>query len=177
MLRNLSYVLCLSLKAVLSHLAAVLYSVLWARYCLSIVVYVGVSLFILVGPFVCLVVCVIYAYNLAWGGLKNGKKGGEPNGFCLVFVVRKNNFEILVDLRKGAPSSFVLGDFLLLIPPCLFTVHIRPVLSPCQAGYTCCILSCVSNKYIYNKYNSLLILCLALLFLFWDHRILLDFLQ
>ena len=32
---------------------------------LSVLVYAGVSLFILVGPFVYLVVCVIYAYNLA----------------------------------------------------------------------------------------------------------------
>ena len=38
----------------------------------------------------------IYAYNLAWGGLKNGKNGGEPNGFCLVFVVRRIMFEIFM---------------------------------------------------------------------------------
>ena len=50
---------------VLSRLAAVLYYVLLARYFLSVLVYAGVSLFILVGPFVCLVVCVIYVYNLA----------------------------------------------------------------------------------------------------------------
>ena len=37
---------------------------------------------------------------------------------------------------------YISGDFLLLIPPFLFTVHIRPVLSPCQAGNTSCILSC-----------------------------------
>ena len=50
-------------------------------------VYAGLSLFIMCGPYVNMVVCVVYAYNLAWGGLKNGKNGGEPNGFCLVFVV------------------------------------------------------------------------------------------
>ena len=91
------------------------------------------------------------------GGLKNGKNGGEPNGFCLVFVVRKNNFEILGNLRKRAPLSFyfISGDFLLLIPPYLFTVHIRPVLSPCQAGNTCCILSCFFQKRVqYNKYSK-----------------------
>ena len=37
---------------------------------------------------------------------------------------------------------YISGDFLLLIPPFLFTVHVRPVLSPCQAGNTSCILSC-----------------------------------
>ena len=149
-LRNLSYVLCLSFKAVLSHLAAVLYYVLRVRYCLSVLVYAGVSLFIIVGPYVYLVVCIIYTYNLAWGGLKNGKNGGEPNRFCLVFVMRKNNFGILGKLKERGTFKFcfVSGDFLLLIPPYLFTVHIRPVLSPCQAGYTCCILSCFLNTCI-----------------------------
>ena len=58
-----------------------------------------------------LVVCVIYVYNLAWGGLKNGKNGGEPNGFCLVFVVRKNNFEILGKLKERSTFKFCLGRF------------------------------------------------------------------
>ena len=144
MLRNLSYVPSLSFKAVLSRLVAVLYYVLRAWYCLSVLVYAGLSLFIIVGPYLYLVVCIIYAYNLTWGGLKNGKNGGEPNGSCLVFVVRKNNFEILGNLRKRSTFKFcfISGDFLLLIPPYLFTVHIRPVLSPCQASNTCCILSC-----------------------------------
>ena len=48
--------------------------------------YAGVSLFIIKGLYVYMVVCVVYAYNLTWGGLKNGKNGEEPNGFCLVFV-------------------------------------------------------------------------------------------
>ena len=92
--------------------------------------------------------------NLAWGGLKNGKNGGEPNGFCLIFVVTKNNFGILGNLKERSTFkfSFISGDFLLLIPPFLFTVHIRPVLSPCQAGNTCCILSCFFN-YVYKRIN------------------------
>ena len=114
------------------------------------------------------------------GGLKNGKNGGEPNGFCLVFVVRKNNFGILGNLKERSTFKFcfISGDFLLLIPPYLFTVHIRPVLSPCQAGNTCCILSCFF-KYVYNRINTIctnnmyIVYCLVL---FWDHRILLDFL-
>ena len=70
--------------------------------------YAGVSLFIIVGPYLYLVLCVVYAYNLAWGSLKNGKNGGEPNGFCLIFVLTKIILEFLVNLRKGAPSSFHL---------------------------------------------------------------------
>ena len=59
----------------------------------------------------CLVVCIIYAYNLAWGGLKIGKNGGEPNGFCLVFVIRKNNFEILGKLKERSTFKFCFGRF------------------------------------------------------------------
>ena len=71
---------------------AVLCCVYGVWYCLSVLVYAGLSLFIICGPYLCLVVCVLYAYNLAWGGLKNGKNGGEPNGFCLVFVVVESKF-------------------------------------------------------------------------------------
>ena len=54
---------------------------------IRLLVYAGLSLFIIGGLYVYMVVCVVYAYNLTWGGLKNGKNGGEPNGFCLIFVV------------------------------------------------------------------------------------------
>ena len=78
------------------------------------------------------------------------KMGESQTGSVSFLSLGKIILEFLVNLRKGAPSSFcfVSGDFLLLIPPYLFTVHIRPVLSPCQAGYTCCILSCFSNTCI-----------------------------
>ena len=57
------------------------------RHCMSVFLfYADVSLFIINGLYVNMVVCVVYAYNLTWGGLKNGKNGGEPNGFCLIFV-------------------------------------------------------------------------------------------
>ena len=52
-----------------------------------LLVYAGLSLFIINGPYIYMVVCVVYTYNLTWGGLKNGKNVGEPNGFCLIFVV------------------------------------------------------------------------------------------
>ena len=50
-LRNLSFVLSLSFKAVLSRLVAVLLYVLQVRYCLSVLVYAGLSIFIIVGPY------------------------------------------------------------------------------------------------------------------------------
>ena len=56
-------------------------------------VYAGLSLFIISWPYLYMVVCILYAYNLTWGGLKNGKNGGEPNGFCLVFVILEKKSE------------------------------------------------------------------------------------
>ena len=91
-----------------------------------------------------------YAYNFTWGGLKNGKNGGEPNGFCLIFVV----------LKKGSCSFWnstfkfqLFQEIFFLILPCLFTVHIRPVLSPCQAGNTCCTLTLL----YFQTYSQLII--------------------
>ena len=56
-------------------------------FSVHLLVYAGLSLFIINGPYIYMVVCVVYAYNLTWGGLKNGKNVREPNGFCLVFVI------------------------------------------------------------------------------------------
>ena len=111
-------------------------------FSVRLLVYAGLSLFIINGPYLYMLVCVPYAYNLTWGGLKNGKNGGEPNGFCLIFVA----IEKMGNLRKVAPLSLnCFGRFSVLIPPYLFTVHVRPVLSPCQASNTCYISSCFSN--------------------------------
>ena len=57
-----------------------------------ILVYAGLSLFIISGPYLYMVVCILYTYNLTWGGLKNGKNGGEPNGFCLIFVIVEKKY-------------------------------------------------------------------------------------
>ena len=54
---------------------------------ICLLVYADLSLFIVGGLYVYMVLCIVYAYNLTWGGLKNGKNGGEPNRFCLVFVM------------------------------------------------------------------------------------------
>ena len=56
---------------------------------IHLLVCVGLSLFIISGLYMYVVVCVVYAYNLTWGGLKNGKNGGEPNGFCLILACCK----------------------------------------------------------------------------------------
>ena len=60
---------------------------------IRLLVYAGLSLFIISGLYVYMVVCVVYVYNLTRGGLKNGKNGGEPkrvlSHFC--HVVRKSH--------------------------------------------------------------------------------------
>ena len=68
-----------------------------------LMVYVGLTLFIISGLYVYVVVCVIYVYNLTWGGLKIGKNGGEPkwvlSHFCRVIRKSHGHFRI-------APLSF-----------------------------------------------------------------------
>ena len=61
-------------------------------------------------------------------------------------------------LRRVAPLSLnCFGRFSMLIPPYLFTVHVRPVLSPCQAGNTGYIFTCVSNSC--TRYNIINTIC------------------
>ena len=87
----------------------------------------------------------------------------------------------LGNLRKVAPLSLIcFRRFSLLILPYLFTAHIRPVLSPCQAGNTCYITTCFSNMCTmdniintictHNVYNIMLSTAIYV----GDHRILLD---
>ena len=75
----------------------------------------------------------IYTYNLTWGGLKNGKNGGDPYGFCLIFGV--------LIIKWFFPRTFKLVTcysrrFSFWFHLVLFTVHVRPVLSPYQASIT-----------------------------------------
>ena len=109
-LRSLLYVMSLSCKAIHSALLAVLCCTCgYGIVCLFF--YAGVSLFTINGLYVFMVVCVVYAYNLAWGCLKNGKNGGEPNGFCLVFVfLEKVAMGVL--WKSTFKVDFVSGDFL-----------------------------------------------------------------
>ena len=42
-----------------------------------LLVYAGLSLFIISGPYLYVVVCVLYAYNLTWGGPEKWQKRGR----------------------------------------------------------------------------------------------------
>ena len=41
---------------------------------IHLLVYVGLSLFIISGLYVYMVVCIVYAYNLTWGGVEKWQK-------------------------------------------------------------------------------------------------------
>ena len=119
-----------------------------------------------------------YAYNLTWGGLKNGKNGGEPNGFCLIFVMLKKG-----RVRFGiAPLSFNCFGRFSFNSALLFTVHIRPVLSPCQASNTCCTFNIVMFSNIFTTNNNIntivhsydILYYISTVIYIGDHRILLD---
>ena len=69
------------------------------------------------------------------GGPEKWQKRGRAKRVLSRFC--RHGKEILGNLRIVAPLSLnYFGRFSILIPPCLFTVHVRPVLSPCQAGNT-----------------------------------------
>ena len=120
---------------------------------IHLLVYVGLSLFIINGLYVFMVVCVVYAYNLTWGGLKNGKKRGRAKRvlscFCRIIKERHCQFRI-------APLSFelfqeIFCDFRLVYSQSIsdwFSAHIRPVIHVD-------ILTCCFNANIYVMYNSI----------------------
>ena len=128
-----------------------------------LLVYAGLSLFIINGPYVYMVVCVVYAYNLTWGGPKNWQKRGRAkrvlSHFCHLVIKSPGHFRI-------APLSLhCFRRFSVLIPPCLFTVHVRPVLSPCQAGNTHYTSTCFWNMCkIYNVINTI---CALIWYIVW----------
>ena len=65
-LRNLLYVPSLSHKAVFSAMLAVLCYVCGYGIVCPSLVYAGLSLFVIGRPYVYMVVCVVYAYNLTF---------------------------------------------------------------------------------------------------------------
>ena len=100
--------------------------------------YMGLSLFIIRRALRIYGCMHVYAYNLTWGGLKNGKNWGRAKRVLSPFCrIEDRSFSFWNSTFK---FQLFAGDFL-LIPPCLFTVHVRPVLSPCQAGNTCYTLT------------------------------------
>ena len=87
-----------------------------------------------------LVVCVLTHITLHGGPKKWQKRGRAKwvlSHFCHV-KERSRSF-----LKSTFKLVQLFREISFLIPPCLFTVHIRLVLSPCQAGNTLFIITCL----------------------------------
>ena len=99
-------------------------------HCLSVLVYAGLSIVYRCRALPVTGCTCIYAYNLAWGGLKNGKNGGEPNGFCLIFVVWRIVLEICDNSKENSTFKlyYIPGDFFFFVISAIF-IH-----SPYQTG-------------------------------------------
>ena len=113
------------------------------------------------------------------GGLKNGKNGGEPNGFCLVFVVRRIILKICNNSKEKSTFKlyYIPGDFLCYFRHFYsqsisdrFSAHVRPVIH--VVFYHACSKRVQYNKTIYtrNIYSIMFSTAISVL----DHRILLD---
>ena len=86
-----------------------------------LLVYVGLSLFIINGPYVYMVVCVVYAYNLTWGGLKKWQKRGRAkwvlSRFCRLVIKSHGHFRI-APLSLNCFGSFSFNSALFIHSPC-----------------------------------------------------------
>ena len=100
---------------------------------IRLLIYAGLSLFIISGLYVYMVVCIVYAYNLTWGGLKNGKNGGEPKRVlsCFCRVVRKSHGHFYNSTFKFELFREIFFEFRLVYSQSIsdrFSAHIRPVI-------------------------------------------------
>ena len=103
-----------------------------------------VYLYLLYAGLTCIWLYTYFTHITLHGGPEKWQKWGRAkwvlSHFCCHVKRSIGNF------RRVAPLSMnCFGRFSVLIPPYLFTVHVRPVLSPCQAGNTCYISTCFSN--------------------------------
>ena len=80
-----------------------------------------------------LVVCVLTRITLHGGPEKWQKWGRAKRVLSRFCRVKERSCSFWNSTFKFVQ---LLREIFFLIPPCLFTVHIRPVLSPCQAGNT-----------------------------------------
>ena len=78
-----------------------------------------------------------YMHITLHGGPEKWQKRGRPLRVLYHFCLIKLKCVMAFDVYFVVPLSyFYLGDFLFVVHLFLFTVHIRLVLSPCQAGNT-----------------------------------------
>ena len=86
-----------------------------------LLVYAGLYLFIINGPYVLMVACVVYAYNLTWGGLKKWQKCGRAkrflSRFCRLCNKSHGSFGI-APLNLNCFRRFSFNSALFIHSPC-----------------------------------------------------------
>ena len=88
------------------------------------------------------------------GGPKKWQKRGRPLRVLLRFCFL--NFSVLINFEDcfyvPLSTSFSFREFFLFFRLFLFTVHVRPVLSPCQAGF-CTIITHHAHNTLFLQYT------------------------
>ena len=123
-----------------------------------------------------LVVCVLMRITLH-GGPEKWQKWGRAKRVLSIFCRVK---ERSCSFWNSTFKFQLFQEIFFSILPCLFTVHIRPVLSPCQAGNTCYTFDMFSNIFTINSMINTIVHSYDILYnistviYIGDHRILLD---
>ena len=99
-------------------MVAMLCCILWVWYCLSVLVYAGLSLFIISGPYLYLVVCVLYAYNLA-PGQEVGALYQLENDY---FAIGKHGMYITLPTEQSVRTCLQTGLAICILERALYPI-------------------------------------------------------
>ena len=101
---------------------------------IHLLAYAGLSLFIIYGLYVSMVVCIVYAYNLTWGGPEKCQKWGRAKRVLSHFCrnVRKSHGHLRVaHLSLNCFGRFSLNSALFIHSPC--QTGSRPMSGRCSS--------------------------------------------
>ena len=100
---------------------------------IRLLVYAGLSLFIIGGLYVYMVVCIVYAYNLTWGGPEKWQKRGRAkrvlSHFCC--IVKKSHGHFRIATFKFELFWKIFFGFCHVYSQSIsdqFSAHVRPVI-------------------------------------------------
>ena len=100
---------------------------------IRLLVYAGLSLFIVSGLYVYMVVCVVYAYNLTWGGPEKMAKTGESQMGSVSFLscCKEESWSFYNSTFKSELFREIFFNFRLVYSQSMsdqFSAHVRPVI-------------------------------------------------
>ena len=139
----------LSHKAVLRVLLAMrCYAYGYGIVCPSYGLYGSIFIYYKAGFYLYMVVCILTRITLHGGPKKWQKRGRAKRVLSRFCHIKKNSCSFWNSTFKFQ----LFQEIFYLILPCLFTVHIRPVFNPCQAGNTYYTLTC------FQTYSQLIVI-------------------